>query len=90
MVYQTNEGILSPYLRKKRFDIVKSHLNGRVLDVGSGAGGLAELVTNNNYVGVEIDQCSRDLAKTLFPTHTFVAGLADALGKFDTIAVLPL
>ena len=54
MVAQSEEGILSPFLAKKRMSKVLPFLNGSVLDYGCGVGNLAEVV-DKDYVGFDID-----------------------------------
>lgn len=63
-------------------------LNGRVLDVGCGAGGLAGLVRPENYVGCEIDQTSLDSARRNFPDHVFYRTPQDKIGEFDSVVAL--
>lgn len=88
MADQGNEGLLSPYLRKKRFNAVLPYLSGNVLDFGCGAGGIAKYVVPTNYFGVEIDLDSLQLAKQNFPEHKFSSRLPDASEKFDTVVSL--
>lgn len=88
MADQGSEGLLSPLLRQKRFNAVKPYLYGRVLDFGCGSGGLAEFVSSDSYLGVEIDEFSLKTAKNRFPSHRFVSELPDTDEKFDTIILL--
>lgn len=88
MANQVN-GLLSPYLRKKRIDAVKEHLKGKVLDYGCGTGKLTELIETDNYTGVDIDKESINEAKKNHPNYSFFelnefTGLKGNL-KFDTI-----
>ena len=48
MADQGTEGILSPYLRRKRIQAATPYLKGGVLDVGCGGGVLATLVERKN------------------------------------------
>ena len=88
MADQGNEGKLSPYLRRKRIQAVIPYLNGRTLDFGCGAGELATLIDREKYLGVEIDEISRNKAKVMFPTHQFSRSLPNAREKFDTVVSL--
>lgn len=88
MADQGAEGLLSPYLRRQRFAAARPFLRGRVLDVGCGAGGLAEWVEGDAYLGVEVDALSRDRARAAHPRHRFVAGLSEVEGVFDTVLAL--
>lgn len=88
MADQGAEGLLSPYLRRKRFAAVGPLLRGRVLDVGCGAGGLAGFIGAHSYLGVEVDPVSRGLAQAAHPKHRFLADLAEVDGVFDTVVAL--
>lgn len=88
MADQGSEGLLSPFLRKQRITAVKPYLTGRVLDVGCGAGVLAEWVDPQDYLGVDIDGVSLDKARNANPLHRFSTTLPAAGEKFDTITAL--
>lgn len=88
MADQGTEGILSPYLRRKRIQAATPYLRGRVLDVGCGGGILATLVDSKKYLGVEIDEISLQKAKSTFPSHQFSQSLPNAGEKFDTVVSL--
>lgn len=88
MADQGSEGILSPYLRKQRFNATVSYLHGRTLDVGCGSGLLAESVAPDYYFGVEIDPASLQTAISNFPAHEFNETLPDEKEKFDTVISL--
>ncbi len=88
MADQVAEGLLSPWLRKKRFQAAMPFLRGRVLDFGCGSGAMAAVIDAEHYLGVEIDDASLRQAKTDFPSHSFVSELPDASRKFDTIVSL--
>jgi len=88
MADQGSEGLLSPFLRKQRITAVKPYLTGRVLDVGCGAGVLAEWVDPQDYLGVDIDGVSLDKARNANPSHRFSTTLPAAGEKFDTITAL--
>ena len=72
MADQGTEGILSPYLRRKRIQAASPYLKGRVLDVGCGGGVLATLVDSKKYLGVELDGISLQKAKSTFPAINFL------------------
>jgi len=88
MADQGNEGILSPYLRRKRIKAVIPYLKGRVLDFGCGAGVLAAQVDSEKYLGVEIDEISLQKAKSRFPAHQFSRSFPMSGEKFDTVVSL--
>lgn len=88
MADQSTEGLLSPFLRRKRFDAVKPYLMGRILDYGCGSGALAGLIPAESYLGVDVDKLSLQLASTRFPTHHFVPALPQQYEKFDTVVAL--
>jgi len=88
MADQGAEGILSPFLSQKRFDAVRPFLKGRVLDFGCGSGGLAEYVSSDKYLGIDIDNESVSKAKVRFPSHKFLNALPENNEKFDTISLL--
>lgn len=88
MADQSTEGLLSPFLRKRRFAAVRPYLNGRVLDVGCGSGRLAEYISSDQYLGIDVDPFSIELARARFPSHRFEANMSKVDGKFDTIVSL--
>lgn len=88
MADQGSEGLLSPFLRRKRIEAARPYLEGRVLDIGCGSGELARLVRPENYLGLEIDEQVLALAKRFFPNHQFVSALPKDSGYFDTIIML--
>jgi 2-polyprenyl-3-methyl-5-hydroxy-6-metoxy-1,4-benzoquinol methylase len=90
LVDQAHEGLLSPFLQRRRMHAVKKHLKGRVLDVGCGSGDLSNLVESNNYLGVDRDLHVLEIAKTQFPNHQFIDALPTQSGQFDTIACLAM
>lgn len=88
MADQGTEGLLSPYLRRKRFEAAFPYLRGKILDFGCGSGALAALVHADQYVGVEIDRMSLQQASSRFPKHHFALGLPNSSDKFDTVISL--
>lgn len=88
MADQGSEGLLSPFLRNRRFAAARPYLRGRVLDVGCGAGGLARFVQPEAYLGVEMDPTSLALAQAAYPAHRFTPALPMQGEHFDTIVAL--
>lgn len=69
---QGTQGLLSPWLRRRRLAAAKPYIHGTVLDFGCGSGALAASVAPADYVGYDIDAASLERARTLYPMHTFV------------------
>lgn len=88
MADQGAEGLLSPFLRRKRIEAAVPWLKGRVLDFGCGAGILAAFVDSERYLGVEVDDLSVQKARSVFPQHMFVNSLPEKALKFDTVVAL--
>lgn len=88
MADQGSEGLLSPYLRRKRFEAVDPFLAGNVLDFGCGSGGLAQKVHAHRYTGIELDKISLNKAKFRFRNHKFISDMSQVNDKFDTIVSL--
>lgn len=88
MADQGTEGLLSAWLRKQRFKVAKPYLMGCILDVGCGAGALAELVDTDRYLGVDVDAFSLQQTRSRFPGHRFVSELPNQSEKFDVIISL--
>jgi 2-polyprenyl-3-methyl-5-hydroxy-6-metoxy-1,4-benzoquinol methylase len=84
---QANQGLLSPWLRKRRLVAASPWLSGRVLDYGCGSGALADEVDADRYLGYDIDATSVDRARLLHPLHTFTLDTPSA-ESFDTVASL--
>lgn len=80
-------GIFSPWLRNRRIGIATQFITGKVLDYGCGIGTMAKLCDPRNYIGVDIDEGSLDIARTNYPRHRFENGLPDG-EQFDTIFLL--
>jgi len=88
MADQGAEGLLSPYLRRKRLQAAAPHIKARTLDFGCGSGALAALVDCKFYLGVDIDSFSLDRAHTWYPEHTFSNELPQSSEEFDTVVSL--
>ena len=88
MADQGSEGLLSPYLRRRRIAAAQPFLRGRVLDVGCGAGALAGLVPPDRYVGVDPDADSLSAARRAWPAHAFLDTMPDGDPGFDTVVSL--
>ncbi len=88
MADQGNEGLLSPFLRRERFKAAMPYLHGRILDVGSGSGALAEIVNERFYLGVEVDEISLIRARKDYPLHRFINTFPKVTEKFDTVVSL--
>jgi len=80
-------GLLSPWLRKKRIEISRSYIKGRVLDYGCGVGMLAEVCLPDAYLGVDHDKESIQIARKLYPNFRFELDVYET-EKFDTIVSL--
>lgn len=88
MADQGAEGLLSPYLRKKRIQAAIPYLEQNVLDIGCGSGALAEHIPAENYLGIDIDSLSLKIARQNFPLHNFDSVLPEHSKKFQTIVAL--
>lgn len=81
------DGLLSPWLRKQRINIVCPYLRGMVLDFGCGIGMLAEKCQPNNYFGIDFDDESLAIARRKFKAYRF-AGQYPEGEQYDTIVLL--
>lgn len=90
MADQGAQGLLSPFLRNQRIAAARPYLEGRILDVGCGAGSLAQYVNPQNYIGVDMDAVSLKIARRRFPEHVFYEKLEDNVEEeyFDTVVAL--
>ena len=88
MADQGAEGVLSPWLRRRRFAAALPYLTGRVLDVGCGSGALAGRLTADRYYGTDVDTESLELARSRFPDHVFSSQLPALDERFDTVVAL--
>lgn len=90
MADQGAEGLLSPFLRARRIKAARPYLAGRVLDVGCGSGSLAGYVAPADYVGLDIDAASIELARASHPDHTFMLSQNLPDDAFDTVVALAI
>lgn len=81
------DGLLSPWLRRKRIAAVRPYLQGRVLDYGCGIGILTELCCPDLYLGIDRDIESLEIARNKFPDFRFVQDIPEN-EKFETIVLL--
>jgi 2-polyprenyl-3-methyl-5-hydroxy-6-metoxy-1,4-benzoquinol methylase len=88
MADQGAEGLLSPFLRRKRLQAAQPYLAGRVLDIGCGSGALASLVAAEDYLGVDRDPEVLAVARERFPQHRFTDSLPPPGQQFDTVVSL--
>ncbi len=88
MADQGSEGLFSPFLRNRRLKAAKPFINGNVLDVGCGAGCLADYVAAALYLGVDIDSDSLQTARLKHPHHNFLPELPPVGTTFNTIVAL--
>lgn len=82
-------GLLSSWLRKKRFEAVRPYLHGKILDVGCGVGALSELVPPDSYFGVDIDEESLQIARKKYTRYRFEKDYPENL-QFDTIVLIAI
>jgi SAM-dependent methyltransferase len=79
-------GLLSPFLQRQRIKAAAPFLAGRVLDIGSANGALAQYVEPSLYYGFEPDEASVANARLKFPRHTFSDKMPNDI--FDTVLAL--
>jgi SAM-dependent methyltransferase len=80
-------GLLSPWLRQRRFAAALPHVRGTVLDVGCGIGMAAASIPAPRYLGVDTDEESLTEARRRFPRHRFVSAIP-AGHRFDSVLAL--
>jgi len=85
---QGTEGLLSPFLRRRRINVVLPHMKGRILDVGCGSGELCQWVEADKYLGFDVDSESLFLAKQKFPDHHFTNCEPPVNQAYDTVVSL--
>ncbi len=80
-------GVLSGFLRNRRFAVAAPYVQGRVLDFGSHHGPLTAMCRPGAYLGIEHDPEFIATARRLHPEYEFVTELAED-ARFDTVAAL--
>ena len=85
-----NEGLLSPFLRRRRIRAALPCLTGTVLDFGCGPGHLAAHVDPARYTGVDVNTGSLERARSLHREHRFmtVREFEENPSSYDTIVAL--
>jgi 2-polyprenyl-3-methyl-5-hydroxy-6-metoxy-1,4-benzoquinol methylase len=78
-------GALSPWLSRRRLEMGRPYLRGRVLDFGCNDGPLAEMCQPEAYLGVDTNERALDLARTTHLGFRFAASVPDQ-EHFDTVA----
>ncbi len=84
---QSTGGLLSPWLRERRMNAARPHLQGKVLDFGCGAGGLSVDIEAQQYLGVDRDAESLEIAHSRYPDYRFLTEIPPS-ETFDTITLL--
>ena len=84
---QGTQGLLSPWLRRRRMNAAGPWLAGSVFDFGCGSGALAQFVPAADYSGYDIDAQSLARARVLHPQHRFLDVLPQ-IRAFDTVVSL--
>lgn len=85
---QSNQGLLSPFLRGQRMGAARPHVNGRLLDIGCGDGALSQYASAEDYYGYDISESAVAEAKKQRPDYTFSESVPPENLQFDTIAAL--
>jgi len=80
-------GLLSGWLRRKRINVVLPYIKGKVLDFGCGTGSLAEFMSPDDYIGVDIDEDSLQIARAKYPNFRFEKEIP-LNRQYDTIILL--
>jgi 2-polyprenyl-3-methyl-5-hydroxy-6-metoxy-1,4-benzoquinol methylase len=80
-------GLLSNWLRQRRFEAAAPYCRGRVFDCGCGVGHWASRVASQDYVGFDVDPESLELARRAFPQHTFTSEIPSR-SEFETVLLL--
>ena len=86
--------LLTPYLHKRRIEIIKPYLKGDILDIGCGSGDITKFLNKQqHYYGVELNEVLIEELKIKYPQYRFYCKNVDKeeLGidkKFDTILMI--
>jgi 2-polyprenyl-3-methyl-5-hydroxy-6-metoxy-1,4-benzoquinol methylase len=82
-------GLLSPFLRNRRVNVARPFLRGRVLDFGCGGGILGNYILGGDYLGVDLDRETVEIAAQTHIGHRFLLESEfDESEQFDTIVSL--
>jgi 2-polyprenyl-3-methyl-5-hydroxy-6-metoxy-1,4-benzoquinol methylase len=84
-----NAGRLTGFLARRRYDVARPHLRGRILDFGCANGLLTQWCRPAAYLGVDIDTQSIEIARKAHPQFRFETSLP-AGEQFDTVVALAL
>lgn len=89
--------ILSSYLRKRRFNLIRPYLKGDILDIGCGPGSLVLFLNAKQYyVGIDRDKSNIEILKDKYPNYEFFcADVENGINikftrMFDTITMIAL
>ena len=87
--------LLSPYLHKRRMNIVKPYLKGNILDIGCGSADLIQFLDEDqHYVGIDLNKNLVLQLRKQYPQYEFYEGNLeegiDLNRKFDTITMIAL
>lgn len=85
---QGKQGLLSPFLQRRRVAAARPYLRGRVLDIGCGNGVLAAYVAAADYLGMDRNPAVLARAKARYPAHTFQEQLPATAPAYDTVVSL--
>jgi len=86
--------LLTPYLHRRRIEIIKPCLKGNILDVGCGLANVAQyLDENQHYVGIDVNERIIKELKENYPDYDFYCCDVDKHmfifdRKFDTIIII--
>jgi 2-polyprenyl-3-methyl-5-hydroxy-6-metoxy-1,4-benzoquinol methylase len=91
MGLQSNEGLLSPFLKRYRLNSIRCYSKGNVLDFGCGSGSAIDYIEFDSYLGYDSDHESIIYAKSNYPKFDFTEHIDILSGKiYDTILLIAL
>jgi 2-polyprenyl-3-methyl-5-hydroxy-6-metoxy-1,4-benzoquinol methylase len=85
---QGRQGLLSPFLQRRRVSAARPHLRGKVLDIGCGNGVLADFIAPADYLGMDRNPAVLARARERHPGYTFVEQLPAPAPVYDTVVSL--